>query len=55
MHIKFKKLITTVNVKFLSSLATFALLITTVASNQRCWYIMYEEELPKGHKDLQKF
>lgn len=42
------------NVKLLSSVASFALLITTIASNQRCWYVMYEDTLPKGHEKLKK-
>ena len=42
------------NVKLLSSVASFALLITTIASNQRCWYEMYEDTLPEGHEKLKK-
>lgn len=42
------------NVKLLSSVASFALLITTIASNQRCWYVMYEDTLPEGHEKLKK-
>ncbi|WP_178759953.1 AgrD family cyclic lactone autoinducer peptide [Erysipelotrichaceae bacterium] len=42
------------NVKLLSFMASFALLITTIASNQRCWYVMYEDTLPKGHEKLKK-
>lgn len=42
------------NVKLLSSVASFALLITTIASNQRCWYVMYEDALPEGHEKLKK-
>ena len=42
------------NVRLLSSIASFALLITTIASNQRCWYVMYEDSLPKGHEKLKK-
>ena len=37
-----------------SSVASFALLITTIASNQRCWYVMYEDTLPEGHEKLKK-
>ena len=39
------------NVKLLSSVASFALLITTIASNQRCWYV---DTLPEGHEKLKK-
>ena len=42
------------NVKLLSSVASFALRITTIASNQRCWYVMYEDTLPEGHEKLKK-
>lgn len=35
------------NVKPLSSFATFTLIITTIASNQRCWYVLNEEKLHK--------
>ena len=42
------------NVKLLSSVASFALLITTIASNQRCWYVMYEDTQPEGHEKLKK-
>ena len=42
------------NVKLLSSVASFALLITTIASNQRCWYVMYEDTLPEGHEKIKK-
>ena len=42
------------NVRLLSSIASFALLITSIASNQRCWYVMYEDSLPKGHEKLKK-
>lgn len=42
------------NVKLLSSVASFALLVTTIASNQRCWYVMYEDTLPEGHEKLKK-
>ena len=36
------------------TVASFALLITTIASNQRCWYVMYEDTLPEGHEKLKK-
>ena len=42
------------NVRLLSSIASFALIITTIDSNQRCWYVMYEDSLPKGHEKLKK-
>lgn len=50
-----KTILTKVNVKMLSSFATFALVITTIASNQRCWYVMHEEKLPETCKKLRKF
>lgn len=53
--IKIKNLIAKTNVKMLSSLATFALVITTMASNQRCWYVLHEEKLPENSKKLRKF
>ena len=53
--IKIKNLITKTNVKMLSSLATFALVITTMASNQRGWYVLHEEKLPENSKKLRKF
>lgn len=52
---KIKKMFPLMNFKFLSSLATLAITITTIASNQRCWYIMHEEELPEGFDELRKF
>lgn len=52
---KIKKMFPLMNIKVLSSLATLALTITTIASNQRCWYIMYEEKLPEGYDELRKF
>lgn len=51
---KIKLIKKNINIKLLSSVASFALLITTIASNQRCWYVMYEDELPKGHEKLKK-
>lgn len=50
-----KKFISNANIKMLSSFATFALVITTVASNQRCWYVLHEEKLPENAKKLRKF
>lgn len=50
-----KKIMSKINRSFLSRLATFALVITTVAANQRCWYIMYEDKLPANYKKLRKF
>ncbi|MGF7019123.1 cyclic lactone autoinducer peptide [Lachnospiraceae bacterium PF1-21] len=35
------------SVRLLSKVALASLLISTMATNQRCWYVMYEEELPK--------
>lgn len=32
----------------------FALLISTIAINQRCWYIMHEEPLPDDINKLKK-
>ena len=55
MKANLKKLISNANIKMLSSFATFALVITTVASNQRCWYVLHEEKLPENAKKLRKF
>lgn len=55
MKTKIKSLVEKINIKILSSLATFALVITTIASNQRCWYVLHEEILPKNSKKLRKF
>ena len=52
METKIKDLVTKT---MLSSLATFALVITTMASNQRCWYVLHEEKLPENSKKLRKF
>ena len=54
MKTKIKSLVEK-TIKILSSLATFALVITTIASNQRCWYVLHEEILPKNSKKLRKF
>lgn len=54
MSNKIKLIIKKINIKLLSFVASFALLITTIASNQRCWYVMYEDELPAGHEKLKK-
>lgn len=55
MKIKLQNMCAKLNIKMLSSLATFALVITTIASNQRCWYVFHEEKLPENHKKLRKF
>lgn len=55
MKTKVKSVIAKVNTKALSSFAAFALLITTLASNQRCWYVLHEEKLPDNYKKLRKF
>lgn len=55
MKTKIKSLVEKTNIKILSSLATFALVITTIASNQRCWYVLHEEILPKNSKNLGNF
>ena len=39
----------------LSSLATFALAIVTVAANQRCWYVVHEEKFPESYKTFRRF
>ena len=44
-----------ININFLSIVASFALIISTIASNQRCWYVMYEDKLPDDHTRLRKF
>lgn len=55
MKTKIRNLVTKASVKMLSSFATFALVITTMASNQRCWYVLHEEKLPENNKKLRKF
>lgn len=55
MKTKLKNFIAGANVKMLSSFAAFALVITTMASNQRCWYVLHEENLPETSKKLRKF
>lgn len=55
MKATIKNVITKTNIKLLSSFATFALVITTMASNQRCWYVLHEEKLPENSKKLRKF
>jgi cyclic lactone autoinducer peptide len=55
MSTKIKNFIAKANVKILSSFAAFALVITTIASNQRCWYVLHEEKLPANSKKLRKF
>lgn len=32
--------------------SVFAVVISTIAINQRCWYIMYEEPLPNDIEKL---
>lgn len=51
----FKSIIKRNNLKILSSLASFALIISTIAANQPCWYVMYEDKLPDNYKNLRKF
>jgi cyclic lactone autoinducer peptide len=55
MKTKIRNLVAKANVKMLSSCAAFALIITTMASNQRCWYVLHEEKLPENSKKLRKF
>ena len=55
MKTKIKSLVEKTNIKILSSFATFALVITTIASTLRCWYVLNEEKLPKNSKKLRKF
>lgn len=50
-----KKIVATFNLKILSIMACFALSITTLASNQCCWFVMYDEELPSGTEKLRRF
>ena len=50
-----KKVTMFINIKLLSTVASLALIITTIASNQRCWYVMYEDKLPDDHTRLRKF
>ncbi len=54
MFNQLKKIVTYINIKFLSIMASFALIITTLAVNQRCWYVMYEEKLPQEYNKLKK-
>ena len=49
-----KKILTYSNIKFLSLMANFALIITSLAVNQRCWYVMYEDKLPPKSTRLKK-
>ncbi len=42
-------------IKILTSLACVALTITTIAANQYCWYIMYDEDLPEDYVKMRKF
>ena len=44
-----------VNFKLLSSLATFALVVTSYAANQQCWFMLHEEKLSNNYKKLRKF
>ena len=50
-----KKVTMFINIKLLSTVASLALIITTIASNQRFWYVMYEDKLPDDHTRLRKF
>lgn len=50
-----KKIALGTNHLLLSSIASFALVVVTFAANQRCWYIVHEEELPDSCKQFRKF
>ena len=50
-----KKVTMFIKFKLLYTVASLALIITTIASNQRCWYVMYEDKLPDDHTRLRKF
>lgn len=41
--------------KLSGTIATFALVITTLIANSACTYIMYQDELPEGAKKLRRF
>ena len=55
METKINNLVTKTNIKILSLFATFALIITTMAANQKCWYVLHEDKLPENSKKLRKF
>lgn len=55
MKLKINSSISKIYRKALTSLATFALVVTTLASNQRCWYVLHEEKLPDKCKELRRF
>ena len=47
-----KKLATTLNKNCLSFIATLALFVTYNGVNTACWFVMNQDELPKGSKKL---
>lgn len=50
-----KKIKNLLSVKILSNLETFAIITITLASNQRCWFVMYEDKMPDGYKKFRRF
>lgn len=54
MKNKKSKLFRMVNYHFFRFASIFALFISTIAINQRCWYIMHEEPLPDDIEKLKK-
>ena len=50
-----KKLATTLNKNWLSFIATLALFVTYNGVNTACWFVMNQDELPKGSKKLRNF
>ena len=50
-----KKLATTLNKNCLSFIATLALFVTYNGVNTACWFVMNQDELPKGSKKLRNF
>lgn len=39
----------------LTTLASLALVVTTIAANRGCWMYVYQDELPAEAKKLRKF
>lgn len=50
-----KKLATTLNKNCLLFIATLALFVTYNGVNTACWFVMNQDELPKGSKKLRNF
>lgn len=52
MRYKLKQVLLKITIKQLAALASLALTVTTIAANQRCWFIMYEDKLPQGMAEI---